>query len=474
MSLVLLCSLAVAEDRLLLSLPEALERAGAHNPSVENATQSLIAADGSLLAAQSSFGPSVSGETAWYASTNEGSGQFGEYYADLSGWSATLGASQGFATGTALSLNLENTQSKYLYRLKGLDSEFTDEPQYQSKLSVSVSQSLLQGLGFGYNLQAVRAARSAISVAEANRQTARQTVLAGTAKAYWALSHARRLADIARQTASLQRAQGEVVTALVGAGRLADVERLRMEAAIAQADRAVLLADDAAATAEDALVVLIGETPGATVELTTSPEPPQDLSLDPADVVNVVLQGNPELVALRIQADAAAAAVRADRQGLLPDLVATGSYNLQGYAPSLGGAWEELGSATLPGWSLGARVDVPLLNQADRGALQGSQAAEAQAQIAVRSLEASLAEQARGQVRTVTSARENVRLCAQNVRLQEATLLAERARVEEGRALQKDLIQAVRDLDNAKVEAEGASADYETAIIELMRLEGKL
>lgn len=61
-----------------------------------------------------------------------------------------------------------------------------------------------------------------------------------------------------------------------------------------------------------------------------------------------------------------------------------------------------------------------------------------------------------------------------NVRLGEETLAVERARFAEGKTLQTTVIQAVKDLDEARVGAEKSLIDYQLAVVELERLKGGL
>ena len=119
-------------------------------------------------------------------------------------------------------------------------------------------------------------------------------------------------------------------------------------------------------------------------------------------------------------------------------------------------------------------MSLPIFNLADRGALAQRQAEAEQARLAVVGLEASLTQQVRAQVRTVVNARRAVELSSIQVKLAEETLAAERARMAEGRALQKDVIQAIKDVDQARVDAETTLIAYINALVEVDRLKGAL
>lgn len=473
LSLSALPGLAVAAP-LEITYEQALEVASRKNPALLGTQADVNAADGAVLATRAPFEPMLTAGTSYFSSTSEGTNELGNFFADTSGWSASAGLAQTFPTGTSVGVDFSSSQNVFFYRLQDSGLEFTGDPQYQSAIAFTLSQALLEGHRLAWNLKAVREAKGARSVAEAARQTARQDALAETATAYWNVRTQLALVNIAQQTLSVSEEQHRVVMALVDAGRMAPVEATRAEAAKVQAERALIDADSAHAAAQDALLLLLGEAPGQDVVVVSIPEQPGPITLDSDAVVERVLQGNAQLLGARVQLDTRRTAFASARHGLLPSLAATGSYALRGYESDLAGSFAELGRGDLPEWSLGASLTMPLYNRADRGALAQAQADVTSAEIDVATLEGSLAQQARAQVRTLESASRNVELALLNVRLAEETLAAERARLDEGRALQKDVITAIKDLDAGRVEAERARAAWQDALVALRRLEGRL
>ncbi|MFN7147044.1 MAG: TolC family protein, partial [Myxococcota bacterium] len=401
-----------------LTYEQALARAGEKNPSVLGADADVNAAAGAVLSARAPFEPSLDASTAYFSSTSEGTGQLGNFYADTSGWSASVGLGQTFATGTSLGVELESSQNKFLYRLVDTNLDpFTGDPQYQSSLAFTLSQSILEGHRLAWNLQGIRTAKGALSTAQATRQVARQQALADTATAYWNVRTQAALVAIAEQTLRISEEQHRVVVALVEGGRMAPVEATRAEAAKVQAERSLIDARAAHATAEDALLLLLGEKPGTGVVVLSNPEPPARVDLDADAVVERVLQGNPQLLAARVAHDTRRATLAAAKHGLLPSLSATGSYALRGYETDLSGSFDELARGELPEWSVGASLSLPIFNRADRGKLAQAEAEAAAAELDVRALEGTLAQQARAQVRTIEAAARDVELAALNVRL---------------------------------------------------------
>lgn len=458
-----------------LSYADALRRAADRSPSVIQAEASLRAADAGVLAATAPFGPTLSASGSTWGSVAE-SAIFGtqEAFSRSSGWFHDARLSETFATGTTLSAGLENSTTRYEdFDLEGFDLGATDAT-FQSKLSLSVGQALLQGVWLRYNLQGVRQATVTRDAAALSALGRRQQAIADTATAYWNLYYQRELLDIAEQSLELSREQARVVGVLVGDGRLAAVERTRIDAVVAESERALLGARSAAAGAEDQLLALFGDAPGGAVELTTEPTSPPSVELDEETVVEAVLAGNLDLRTLELQADEAAEKLRDARHARLPELGVTAGVDFSGYEPSFSEALKEMSSGDLRGWSVGASLSAPLLNRADRGASAAAEADLVRATSERHALALTVNLQARAQVRVIEDAQRRVELARLQLKLAEETLEAEMARFREGRTLQRDLISATRDREAARAEVGRALTDYQVAIIELQRLKGAL
>jgi outer membrane protein TolC len=78
------------------------------------------------------------------------------------------------------------------------------------------------------------------------------------------------------------------------------------------------------------------------------------------------------------------------------------------------------------------------------------------------------------QVRTLESARQRMDLADANVRLAIETLEAEEALFEEGRGLQKDVLEARTQVTRARAEAAKARTDHRLAQTLLLKLQGQL
>ena len=462
-----------AADPLVLSYAEALERGLAHNPTLALADQDLRAADGALLAARGVFDPNLEATLGLQSSTSEGSGQLGEYSAKARTAYNSAAVSWLAPTGTTLSLGWDNSRNDYRYVLANFDQPYSDA-QFGSGLRATVSQALLEGWRMSYNLAAVRQATQNHDLAEIAAQSARQQTMADVASAYWTLWYTRKQVAIAESAVGVAEEESRIVRARVEAGALAQVERSRADALVVEAQSALITARNAARAASDDLLLLLGETPGADVTLNTEPAEPAPLSLDEAALVSTALERNPDLAALRLAEDAATQDQRDTVHARLPQLDASASYGLTGYDPTLSGSISEMASGDFPEWSVGASLSLPLGNRIARGQAMAADADLTQARLEREAYERTLTALIRAQVATLESSSSQLQLAQANARLADETLAAERALQSVGRAVQRDVLDAIKGADTARLAVEKARADYALAVVQLEQLKGTL
>ena len=312
-----------------LAYEDALKLALERNPTLLGAEQDLRGAQGALLAAKAIFDPNLTAGLSRSSALEQGlTFGFPTTTENRSGaWN--FGLNKYFATGTNTALSWTNLQNRTLYSADNqarLDQVrqlgFLNEDQlFNSRLTATVTQPLLEGFRMATNLAGVRAARSAETQAEAERARVRQQTLADTAKAYWTLHRMTQLHSLARAALEAAREEQRVVEAKVGEGTLAPLERARVAAAVVQAESALLDAEIAERQASDAMQLLIGGAPGAPLEASTPPADVLDLPIDAEAAVRAAHAHNPNLLALRLRVTNAEQDLADARHRLLPHVL---------------------------------------------------------------------------------------------------------------------------------------------------------
>jgi len=388
-----------------------------------------------------------------------------------------FGFSQTLPTGTAWSLDWSNGNAFYNYNFDILGQTVTqDGAEYSSALTLSVTQQVLRGARMAYNLQAVDSALRGVAQAQVGELVARQQVVRDTATTYWDLVQAVNARDTARQALEVAREEARIVQAQVDAGNMAQVERTRVAAAVAQTELALIQAENGAAAASDALALLLGRPPGATLEPTTPPGEVPEVGLDLDAAIVDALAGNPGLQALTLAVEAAQADLDYSQHARLPGLALTGRAGLQGYELDSGytAAVKELAGASLPQLYIGATYTQSLGNRAARGDLDAKAARIRKAEQELEAQQRVVAQRVATQVRTLETARRQVQLAVLNLDLAEQTLAAEKALQAAGRAIEKDVLEAQRARDQAAVDVVGARTEFRKSWVRLQALQGTL
>lgn len=466
-------SLALAERP--LTYDEALSGAQQANPQLAASQLSFAESEASVMGARGIFDPQLTMTGSWSQFTRVAFDPL-NYKNTGSNLTGDVGINGQIVTGTNYSLGgtLTRTDSLTQYDLLG-DNE---SDAWQRSLRGSITQNILKGHRLAYNLQQVTRATNGLAIAELSLEKARQDTLAQAAQAYWAWAYQVELAQISDESTSIAEEALRIGKLRVENGDLAPVEQTRLEAAAVQARIAAMDTHQAANQAADSLLLLMGETPGQELLPATKIGDVPVFTIDRAKAVDVALAQNLDLAVARANADSATWDAKNARHATLPSLSVTGSANLGGSEnliapPNAENGWEPEWAPT-SNLSVSTNFSMPLGNRAGRGESQRAAAAAQSRTLSVQELERSVASQVALQADKLGSAREKVQLADVNVQLAESTLIAEEAKAEQGRAIQKDVLEARTEVQRTKAEAAKARTDYRIAQTELLKLQGQL
>ena len=240
----------------------------------------------------------------------------------------------------------------------------------------SISQPLLRGAGVGVNTASIRLARLGAGVEASKNTLTLIRVLAGTEKAYWRLYAAQRRLDVQRDQLSLALENLSVVEQLIGEGLTPPVERFGAEFAVAQQLESMVMAETAVRLASRDLARALN---------------PADMPLNSPEALRVATE--PSLVRYQIDAEALAERAVEERLELLElelklaaDAVRIGLAEnatlpvfVVGFEYGTGNRSSTIGSAAAgsldfdnPSWSIGARAEIPITNDAAEARLRRS------------------------------------------------------------------------------------------------------
>lgn len=306
----------------------------------------------------------------------------------------------------------------------------------------------------------IRQADALHDVALAQRAAAERMLIAATASAWLNAQLARDLLDAHTAQRDALQAERSRVEQLLNEGKVARVELLRVEAALARAGAEVA----AAAAQRDVALADLGRHTGASVEPAGSMIPAPD-TLPLSELESRALESSAELRVARARAAAASAAHAETRTGWLPRVDLAGRYNE--YGSGAGDvSWEWQGGVQLS-WSVfngGARV-----RQSERASAE-ARAAAAEADAVARDVE----HQVDRAHAALTGAAARVRALEAALAQQQEVVRVERLALEEGAGVQTDYLNAEAELLRTRAALTEARHAAVIARIDIARITGEL
>jgi len=445
--------------------------------------------------------PMITGSTGWGHRSNPTTSNFTTGTNTFISEAATnsLGFSQAFLTGTAYSFSF-NTSSATNNSLRN-----NFNPSTNSSLAFNFRQSLTQGWGRSMNSRQIRIARNNREVSDlAFKQQVIQTV-SQIQSLYWDLVSYNEDVRVKQQSLQLSEKLYNDNKRQVEIGTLAPIEIVRAEAEVA-ARQQELTASLTLVRQQETLIKNAVAKNGvsdprlseAQVIPTTRITVPSVEPIEPVqDLVAMALQSRPELAQSRIRMTNADINIKAVRQAMLPqvDFVAAmtnnalaGSLNpnvlpIPGQAfalPSqffLGGVGKTLNqifARNFPDYSIGLQLNIPIRNRAAQADMAAAELQHRQQEIRMLQSENAVRVDVRNSLIALQQARARVDSAIKSRVLQEQTLDAEQKKYALGASTIFLVIQAQRDLAQARSVEVAAMNNYTKARVELDRATGQV
>lgn len=372
----------------------------------------------------------------------------------------------------------------------------TFNPRYRSVLNAQVTQPLLQNLGANPERRQIVVSQNGERRAGHEFEQSVLDVLRDVENAYWDLAFAIRSHEVAQQSLDLARDLLRNNQVQVEVGTMAPIDVLQAEAEVAAREEALIIAEEQIRVTEDVLKALIRDPDssdfwGGAIVPADAPIV-EDYPVELEDAIRIALQRRPELRSQRVQVDTNQYEVRFFRNQTLPQVDLVGLVQLTGvggteirregfFGPATetipggyGDALDQLAGRDFRDWRLGITVSYPIGPHSAR-------ASHAQAQIdlnrqreAVRQQEIAIAQEVRRTVRQVQTNRRRIEASRVGRELEEERLDAEQKKFEVGMTTSYFIVQAQRDLAQARANELQAIVDYNKAIVALERAQGTL
>lgn len=246
---------------------------------------------------------------------------------------ANFSYNQGFATGTNFTVSQTNT------RQSNTESANTFNPYVESTMTVTLTQSLLNGFGLAVNTRYIRIAKNTVKIDDLAFKNQVIATVTTVQNDYWQLVYAiqniavaQRSVDAAKELYDSNSKQAEI-------GTMAPLDVTTAKAQLATAQTNLINAQTARRQSEEILLAAITRDPLAATmqnfeivptDNTYIPAEVEKIPLDQA--VREALANRPDYQELVVNLDSDDISVRATKNLLLPTLNVTGRYGWTGLA----------------------------------------------------------------------------------------------------------------------------------------------
>jgi len=385
------------------------------------------------------------------------------------GWD--LGLSLPLKTGGQISVRAPSSHTETQSTLQTYES-------YNSDLTLSLSQPLLRDAGLRANTHGIRIAAYSSMASRARAKLETMNALAIVDKVYWRLYAAREELKVRRQEYELAVAQLQRAKRMVEAQTVAKIEILRAESAATQRLEGIILAEKAVRDRQRELKRILNkpdlgmDTPIALIPIVSLN--PAYIPLDKERVLTYALANRTELLELELQIASQASAVDAARNGRLPALMLSYSYNINGLGDSGSEAFDMVLDNEFVDHSVGLNLQVPIGNKAAKSRLRQAILRKERAILTKKQRGLTITQEVLSAIDQLDANWQRVLASRKSAQLAEQTLSAEQRQFELGLQTSNEVLSAQTNYANARSAEVRSLVEYQIAQIDLAYASGCL
>ncbi len=459
-------------EELVLPLREALQLGLQSNFSLRVETLNPRIALEDTAIAESVFDPQLGASVSWNesqssqaASTLEGASQPQDQNMDADAF-----VSKRFSPGTEVragtGFNRHETNS----------SNALLDPDYRSEFGVQLRQPLLRNFGTDVNLAPVKRAKAGFQQSQIEYESSLADFFETLINAYWEVSAARRRLALNQSSVDLAKTILDRTQREFDLGLATRSDILQAQAELATRLEARLEFEKDLADQKDRLRFILGENlqnPSARFSTISLPEPPVETDTI-AKILSEALAFDPDRRALEKQLDQRQYDLLISNNSIRPDLdlVLTGDY--LGREDELGASYDQAWARDGYQWSAGLEVSFPWGFNEEKARNRQNLLRFRQTQIQIDRAEALVRQEVRTAWRQLENGRAQLNSARATVLLREEVLQAEEARRERGLSDISDVLDAARQLDDARLREVNATLATILAHTRLGQLDGSI
>lgn len=351
-------------------------------------------------------------------------------------------------------------------------------PSFTNFMEAKITQPLLKGGGWFYNMSPIYIARNNKKISLAQFKTTAIDVSDLVQEAYWNL--VKSIEDLKVAKKSLERAEDLLRKnrIQVEAGTLAPIEIVDAESGVASRVEAIISAENAIKDSEDELKRIMNLADNEIVsDASIIPVDKPDfepVQVDLKDAIKTGLERRPELHELQLQVENAGMETRRRRNELLPALDFTGGIRYTGLGSTGSEGNDSLFSEDFQGEFFTLALEIPVGNRAARSQHRRAKLEERQANMNVKKKELDVVVEVRQSARQVMTNIERVKATRKARELAQKRLDVEEKKYAVGRTTSLEVLRAQEDLATAEANEAKAVIDYMISMGNLDKAQGTI
>jgi len=442
-----------------LTLDQCIARALQRNFDLEIGRYAPLIAEDSIAVAKGGYEPQVS------VTASRSGSETGPAGNTRDGSDVRVGVTQRLYTGTTLSASSSLARTS-------TNPALATNPAYNADLTLSVRQSLLQGAGLEVNRAGIKRAEIGLDRARLDYKAQVLDVILATENAYHNLAYAREQLAVRRFSLALAERLFDEAKTRRDTGVATDLDVLQAEVGVANAQRSLILAEQAVKDRQDALLALIGQfeldAPLGTVRFR---DPESALPVF-ASSLQMAKQNQPDFLSSQAAIEQYRIDLKLAKDSAKPDLSVGAAVGLNGVNGSGSDAFNDALDPQSNSWQVDLSLQYPWGRKADKARERQSLSALSREQTRLRLIEQNIEVQVRSAVRSVEANTESVRIAALASALSQKQYELEKAKFDAGLSTSRRVLEAQDDLETARVNELQARVNLSSAVSALHRLEG--
>jgi outer membrane protein TolC len=352
------------------------------------------------------------------------------------------------------------------------------DPIFSNDMSVSISQPLLQNAGVRTNTHSIRLTEYNKSIVDARTKLEVVRVIAAMDRVYWRLYAAFKQLEVRTQQYDLAAEQLERAKRFVNAGKRAQIEIKRAEAALAQSLESIIFAENNLRNRQREMKLTLNkaglETRGATAIIPTTEPNPMHYTFDDVMLIDQAVENRMEMLELELEIAKAVSQIDYLKNQALPIINLNYTYNINGTGDTRGHSHDLPFDNAFADHRLGVQLNIPLGNERAKSNLRQAYYQRRQILASKEGRTALIEVEVLNALDQLETNWQRILATRQSTLLEARLYEAEVHQFENGLTTSTDVRETQTNLTNAQSTEINALTEYQIALVDLAYATGTL